>query len=178
MTNPYAYLAAVTVANGIFSVPGGSSGVNTDSAMRGAKSQSLKADRLAIVPELAGAEIAVPFDIEPAGSLQYNLLSRGELQFLAGWQHMVEGDVGVERELLRRADIGAHLFDQPVSLLRDSRAEPRSLPRARGLGSSRFVLRRRSRGEQHPDSKRAETREKRYAVHRIAPSLPYYRADP
>jgi hypothetical protein len=35
------YFAAATVANGIFSVPGGSSGVNTASSIRGAKSQSL-----------------------------------------------------------------------------------------------------------------------------------------
>jgi len=38
----WCYFAAATVANGIFCVPGGSSGVNTGSAMRGAKSQSLK----------------------------------------------------------------------------------------------------------------------------------------
>jgi hypothetical protein len=36
------YFAAVIVANGIFSTPAGNSGVNTGSAMRGAKSQSLK----------------------------------------------------------------------------------------------------------------------------------------
>jgi hypothetical protein len=36
------YFAAATFANGIFSVPGGSSGMNTAWSMRGMKSQSLK----------------------------------------------------------------------------------------------------------------------------------------
>ena len=30
---------------------------------------------------------------------------------------MVEGDIGMEGELLRRADIVAHLLEQPVGLL-------------------------------------------------------------
>lgn len=39
---PGAIRAAATVANGIFCVPGGNSGVKTGAAMRGLKSQSLK----------------------------------------------------------------------------------------------------------------------------------------
>ena len=42
---------------------------------------------------------------EPARALQRYVFGRRVLQPLAGWQHMVEGDIGMEGELLRRADI-------------------------------------------------------------------------
>jgi len=61
-------------------------------------------------------------NIEPAGPLQHDLLGRGELQFLAGWQHVVEGDVGMEGELIGQANISAHLLDQPIGLRRNAGA--------------------------------------------------------
>ena len=85
------------------------------------RSRVIQCDRLAIVPELPVAEIAAPFDIEPAGALQCHVLGRRVLQLLAGRQHVIEGDIGMEGELFRRADILAHLPQQPIRLVRHDR---------------------------------------------------------
>jgi hypothetical protein len=89
-------------------------------------------DLLAVVPEPAGAEIAVPFDIEPLRPLQYDLLGGGELQLLPRGQDMVESDVGVEGETVRCAEIGAGLLQQPTGRRRQHR---------RPAGSRRLRLR-------------------------------------
>ena len=88
-----------------------------------------------------GAEVTVPLDIEPAGPLQHNLLSRRELQFLARRQHVIEGDVGVEREFVGGADISADLLEEPIGLLRD-RGRRSIRRRGRTGGSGGLVLRR------------------------------------
>ena len=115
----------------------------------------VEGDRLAVVPELAGAEVAVPLDIEPTGAVQYDFLGRGKFQFLARWQNMIKGDIGVKGELLGGADISAHFFEQPIDLLRDRRR----CSARRGCWSacsSRSILRRSCGGQQHPGSKCAE----------------------
>src|SRR6185312_5608421 len=78
--------------------------------------QVVEGDRLAIIPELPVAKIAAPFHIEPVGSLKRDVLAGRELKLLAGGQHMIEGDFGVERKLLRRSDIGACLLKDLVRL--------------------------------------------------------------
>jgi hypothetical protein len=54
-------------------------------------------------------------------TLQRDILGGAVLPLLAGPQHVVEGDVGVEGELVRRADILAHLPQHPIRLLHHDR---------------------------------------------------------
>src|ERR1700753_1580333 len=72
-------------------------------------SRIVQRDRLAAIPELAVAKVTVPLDVKPVRSPQGDVFSCGELQLLAGWQHMIEVDIGMEGELVRRADVVAHL---------------------------------------------------------------------
>jgi hypothetical protein len=92
-------------------------------------------DRLAVIPELAVAEVTVPLDVKPARPPQGDVFSCGKMELLAGWQHMIEVDIGMEGDLVRGADVVAHLLEQSVRLLSHHRHG-----RIRPVGLRLFIL--------------------------------------
>lgn len=56
-------------------------------------------DGAVVIPELPVTEVPAPLDIQTTRPVQRDVLGSLVLQLLAGRQNVIEGDVGVEREL-------------------------------------------------------------------------------